>query len=93
MLCRTPPARRGYLPELLYYYDSEVVRMIVEKYDFLPMDAFRAFVASTTYAMLRDPGMWLYEFGPAGVFDIWEAERVVGDPHASAYLRREGEDS
>ena len=60
----------GVLPELLHYYDTEVVKMISESYGLAPMDAFRRFVGSRTCAMLRDLDTWLFEFGPAGIFDI-----------------------
>ena len=37
--------------------------------------------------MLVDPAMAMWEFGPAGVFDMWESERIAGSPRRSAYLR------
>lgn len=73
--------------EMLDYYDTEVVRMMVEKYGFSPMEALREFLSSETYRMLEDPEMAMWEFGPPGIFDIWECEKCAGDPRKSVYLR------
>lgn len=73
----------------LVYYDGAVSRMISSKYGMSMMEAFRQFVSSTTHEMLEDSSYWLVEFGPGGVFDMWEAERVTGDPRNSVYVRGE----
>lgn len=74
-------------PEMLDYYDEEVVRRIVEKYGYAPTEALSLFLNSKTYRMLANPAMEMWQFGPAGIFDIWESERVTGTPQGSAYLR------
>ena len=35
----------------------------------------------------RLPEMAMTQFGPGGIFDIWESERITGDPLRSDYLR------
>ncbi len=70
----------------LDYYNKSVIQMIVDKYAMSPMDASRAFLTSQTHAMLEDPEMAMWEFSDRAIFDIWEAERVTGDPRNSAYL-------
>lgn len=77
------------IPESVRYYDKEVSRLIVEKYGYSLIDAFRAFVESDTYDLLSDRENGLSAFGAAGVFDLWEAEKVTGDPRNSIYIRGE----
>lgn len=78
------------LPEFaLDYYDKQVVSMIMHKYDLTPMDAMRAFVMSETHVLLEDLDCALWQFGPLGVFDMWEVEQVTGDPRNSVYIREE----
>ena len=78
------------LPDFaLDYYDQQVTTMISDKYGMAPMDAARAFIVSQTHALLEDQGCALWDFGASGVFDIWEAERVTGDPRNSVYVRGE----
>lgn len=74
-------------PEVLDYYDEEVVRLIVEKYGFDAKDALADFLNSQTYRMLANPAMEMWQFGPIGIFNIWESEKVTGTPQRSAYLR------
>ena len=76
-------------PVIAEYYDREVVRMIAEKYGYTPMDALRTFVSSRTHELLEDAETGMTAFGAGGVFDIWEAERVTGDPRNSVYIRGE----
>ncbi len=76
-------------PEILDYYNGEVVSMIVEKYGYSPLDALRTFVSSKTHEMLEDENCGLSSFGAGGIFDIWEAEQVTGDPRNSVYIRGE----
>lgn len=71
----------------LDYYDTQVTSMIADKYDMDPLDAARAFVLSETHAMLEDARCALWDFGPGGVFDMWEVEQVTGDPRRSVYVR------
>lgn len=76
-------------PDILDYYDRAVSIMIAEKYGYTLMDALRQFVASKTHGMLEDAEYGMTMFGAPAIFDIWEAERVTGDPRASIYIRGE----
>ena len=73
--------------DVLDYYDAEVVRRIIEKYGYGERDAFEQFIGSQTYRMLANPAMEMWQFGPEGLFNIWECEKVTGSPKNSAYLR------
>jgi len=74
-------------PEILDFYDSEVVKMIVAKYGYGERDALSKFLESQTYSMLANPDMEMCEFGPVGIFNIWECEKNSGSPLTSDYLR------
>ena len=74
-------------PDILDFYDKEVVRRIVDKHGFEPHEALALFLHSQTYRMLADSDMEMTQFGPGGIFDIWESERITGDPRRSDYLR------
>lgn len=76
-------------PETIDYYNSEIVPMIAEKYGYSQMDALRSFVCSKTHEMLEDAEHGLTAFGAGAVFEIWEAEKVTGDPRNSVYIRGE----
>ncbi len=76
-------------PETMRYYDQAVSAMIAEKYGFSLLDALRAFTSSQTHSLLQDTENGLGSFGAAGIFDIWESERVTGDPRNSIYIRGE----
>ena len=73
----------------LDYYNKNVIQRITDKYAMSPMDASRAFLTSQTHAMLEAPEMAMWEFSERAIFDIWEAERVTGDPRNSVYIRSE----
>ena len=73
--------------DVLDYYDAEVVRRIIEKYGYGERDALEQFIGSQTYRMLTNPAMEMWQFGPEGLFNIWESEKVTGSPKNSAYLR------
>lgn len=74
-------------PDMLDFYDEEVVRRIVEKYGYDEREALSLFLSSETYQMLANPDMAMWQFGPGGIFNIWESERITGSPQRSAYLR------
>lgn len=76
-------------PDIIDYYNSEIVPMIAQKYGMSHMDALRAFVASKTHEMLEDEECGLYSFGAGAVFEIWEAERKTGDPGTCVYIRED----
>ena len=73
----------------LYYYDHAVTDLMMDKYGYERMGALRAFTSSETHRMLEDTEYGLLSFGAGGVFDMWEAEVVTGDPRNSIYVRGE----
>ena len=76
-------------PGIVDFYDGEVVKMISEKYGCSNMDALRQFVMSKTHERLEDENTGMTAFGAGAVFDIWEAEKITGDPRNSIYIRGE----
>ncbi|MCI8893898.1 MAG: hypothetical protein HFI42_04420 [Lachnospiraceae bacterium] len=76
-------------PEIIDYYNSEVIQMIVEKYGYSPMEALRAFILSQTHEMLEDEACGFTSFGAGAILEIWEAEKITGDPRNSVYIREE----
>lgn len=73
----------------LNYYDKEVVNYINEKYNIPYMTAFIEFINSETYKMLEDEECAMYEFGSPAIFNLWEVERITGEPRNSVYIRSE----
>ena len=69
------------------FFDRHVTAMIVEKYGLDDRTAFRAFLESETYQMLLDREQEVYTMSPRIVFDMWESERITGDPRNSQYIR------
>ena len=76
----------------LDYYNRSVVERIIAKYNMRPMDAVRAFLTSETHRMLENPELAMWEFSERAIFDMWESERVTGDPRNSEYLRSEADE-
>lgn len=76
-------------PEIIDYYNGEVVMMIVEKYGLGQMEALKAFVSSKTHEMLENADCGMTDFGAEAIFEIWESEKVTGDPRNSIYIRGE----
>lgn len=76
-------------PEVIDYYNQEVVMMIVEKYGLGLMDAFKVFVSSKTHELLENEDYGMTDFGAGAIFEIWECEKVTGDPRKSVYIRGE----
>ncbi len=72
---------------IMDYYNKEVVNMICLKYGFTPMQAFRSFVGTEIHRMLSDKKYEMWEFGAPAIFDMWESEKITGDPRNSLYLR------
>ena len=70
----------------LNFYDKEVSN-IVEKYGMDERKAICDFLTSETYQMLIDPEMELYKVSPLIIFDMWETEKVTGNPRQSIYIR------
>lgn len=71
----------------LEYYDKEIIKMIVEKYDYSYMKALKLFLNSETYKMLRNVNLEMWDFGYPAIFDMWECEQITGSPLNSSYLR------
>ena len=76
-------------PEIIDYYNTEVLKIILEKYGMTPLEALRAFVCSETHKMLEDMELGMTEFGAGALFEIWECEKITGDPRKSVYIRGE----
>ena len=72
----------------LYYYDKEIVKLLVDKYDFDMQEAFRKYINSETYDMMRDEKLQMWDFAPYAIFDMWEVEQITGDPRNSKYISR-----
>lgn len=80
---------KDYMVYFLDYYDKEIIKMIVEKYNMSFMDALRRFLSSKTYKMLKNPKLEMWDFGIPAIFDMWENENITGKPQTSVYLRGE----
>lgn len=76
-------------PEIIDYYNEAVVNMIVDKYGYSFMDALREFICSQTHAMLEDEEHGLSAYGAGAIFEMWEAEKITGNPCNSIYIRGE----
>ena len=77
------------IPELYDYYDKELTQLISKKIGLSPMKALREFLNSETRSMLENPELKLWAFSPLVLFDMWEAEKVTGDPRNSVYIRED----
>lgn len=76
-------------PDTIDYYNNEVVTMIMEKYGLSQMDALKSFVSSKTHEMLENSDCGMTDFGAGALFEIWECEKITGDPRNSVYIRGE----
>lgn len=76
-------------PDVIDYYDNEVVMMIVEKYGLSHMEALKMFVSSKTHEMLENAECGMTDFGAGAIFEIWECEKITGKPTNSVYIREE----
>lgn len=76
-------------PEIIDYYNNEVVMMIAEKYGLSQMEALKMFIDSKTHEMLEDAECGMTDFGAQAIFEIWECEKVTGNPRNSIYIRGE----
>ena len=70
-------------------YNKNVIKMIIEKYGLTEMEAAREFLMSETHRMLEDADMAMWEFSARAIFDMWEVEKITGNPRNSVYLRSE----
>ena len=73
----------------IIFFDKYVGKLIVEKYGLADKEAIRLFISSETYQMLTDEELEMWDFSPFGIFDMWEAEQITGNPRNSLYLRRD----
>ncbi|MBE6746696.1 MAG: hypothetical protein E7558_04525 [Ruminococcaceae bacterium] len=73
--------------DILDYYNTAVVDMITVKYGMTAEAAFRSFVKSEIHGMLTDSKYEMWQFGAQAIFDMWENEKITGDPRNSTYLR------
>ena len=71
----------------LDFFASHVVELMVKKYGLDEWQAIKEFIYSQTYQMLQDPELALYQLSPLILFDMWEAEKITGNPRNSLYLR------
>ena len=78
---------KEFMALFLDYYDKEIIKMIVEKYDYTYMEALKKFLNSETYRMLKNIKLEMWEFGYPAIFDMWECEQITGSPLSSSYLR------
>ena len=76
-------------PEVMDYYDREVVKGLSDKYGYEPFEALRLFVFSETHELLEDSEMGLTSFGAGAILEIWEAEKITGNPRNSIYIRED----
>ncbi|MBR3929074.1 MAG: hypothetical protein IKJ65_08750 [Clostridia bacterium] len=70
----------------LDYYNKCIIKRIIDKYGLEPMEAARSFLTSETHAMLEDEECAMWEFSERAIFDMWEVERVTGNPRNSVYI-------
>ena len=69
------------------FFDRQVVELMVEKYGMDDREAVRAFIDSKTYQLLLDVESEVYTMSPHIIFDMWESEKITGDPRNSQYIR------
>lgn len=74
---------------IMPFYSESVSKMIIDKYGLDENEALRKFLFSETYQILIRPELEMWEFSPPAIFDLWEAEKVTGDPRNSVYIRGE----
>ena len=70
-------------------YNKNVIKMIMEKYGLTEMEAAREFLMSETHRMLEDADMAMWEFSARAIFDMWEVEKITGNPRNSVHSRSE----
>lgn len=76
-------------PDIIDYYNEEVIKRMIDKYGYSFMDALREFVSSQTHEMLEDESFGLISYGAEAILEIWEAEKITGSPCNSIYIRGE----
>lgn len=71
------------------YYDRKVIQLIIENYNMPPMEAMKSFIMSKTHAMLEDRECGMLSLPEYAVYDMWETEKLTGDPRNSIYVKGE----
>ena len=71
----------------LDFFDRNVSKMICEKYGMSEMESIRSFLTSETYEMLETEETEIFTVSPFAVFDMWECEKISGNPRMSVYIR------
>jgi hypothetical protein len=69
------------------FFDRHVTKLIVDKYGLEERVALKEFLQSESYRMLLDKTLQIYVMSPIAVFDMWESEKVTGNPRNSVYIR------
>ena len=69
------------------FFDRYVGGLIAEKYGISDREAVRMFIGSETYKMLIDAETELYKASQHIIFDMWEVEKITGEPRNSQYIR------
>ena len=76
-------------PDIIDFYNSQVVKMIMDKYGYSELEAVKQFVFSKTHELLENTDCGMTSFGAGDVLEIWEAEKITGDPRNSVYIRED----
>ena len=69
------------------FFDRQVGELMGGKYGMDDREAVRAFIESKTYQLLLDVESEVYTMSPHIIFDMWESEKITGDPRNSQYIR------
>ena len=75
--------------ERMAFYDEFVGQLMAEKYALSDKEAIKSFLTSETYRMLLDAETELYKVSPYILFDMWENEKITGEPRNSQYIRED----
>lgn len=75
--------------QYLDFFDRRVSKMICDKYGMSEIEAIRTFLFSETSQMLTIKETDIYKMSPYVVFDMWECEKVTGNPRSSVYIRED----
>ena len=80
---------KAFIPFLLSDYVADITGRIAEKYGFEEKTALRMFLSSETCRMLDNPKLEMWEFCSDVIFEMWECEKITGDPRNSVYIRED----
>ena len=81
--------RENTRPSIMQNFDTELAALISKSRGVSLMDGLRIFLRSQTHKMLLDNELRLWYFSPLAIFDMWENEKVTGEPRNSQYIRGE----